>query len=58
MALSEDFQLEKYFLEEVLTCCSSKEQIHSVARESLAVVKFLIRGKHYLAHLIQPLPRS
>lgn len=58
MVVSGDFQLEEYFLEEVLTCCCSKEQIHSVARQSLVVVKVLIRGKHYLAHLIQTLPRS
>lgn len=59
MVVSGDSELEKYFqLEEVLRCCSSKAQIHSVARQSLVVFKGLIRGKHYLAHLIQILPRS
>lgn len=48
MVVSGDSQLEKYFqLEEVLRCCSSKEQIHSVARQSFVIFKGLIRGKHY-----------
>lgn len=58
MAVSGDSRVEKFFLEEVLACCSSKEQTHSEARQSLVVVKVLIRGKNYSAHLIPTLPRS